>query len=169
MFLNGVTRDSTVKNAAKLAVYEEHMMRIKKPHAPEAVLVDSALKLSYLYLGKKLIGCLYYFVLTIRINCIVWCATYTGAISEPCWSSAPKVNHNEFLTLNWFSKCSGSSIHGYTFCHSEGDNLLIRKNESDIIKYVKPSVIQTLEENGDININKLGGTGSGFLYRIPIP
>lgn len=44
MFLNEVTKVSTVKKAAKLAVYEDTMIKVKNHHIPEAVLVEILLQ-----------------------------------------------------------------------------------------------------------------------------
>ena len=40
----GDSKRSTVKNAAKLAVYEEIMIKVKNHHVPATILVDRALR-----------------------------------------------------------------------------------------------------------------------------
>lgn len=44
MFLKGVTNVSTVKNAARFAVYDETIIRMKNHHTPAAILVEIPLK-----------------------------------------------------------------------------------------------------------------------------
>lgn len=89
--------------------------------------------------------------------------TYIGASSEPCCINAPKMNQKLFLNENWLIRYWGSSTHGYGFCHSLGDNLPIINMAIDTIRYDTPNSNHTVKENGETNINKLGGTGSGFL------
>lgn len=45
----------------------------------------------------------------------------------------------------------------------------MRNKLKETKKYATPSNIHTCMEKGDANVNKLGGTGSGFRYRILIP
>lgn len=79
------------------------------------------------------------------------------------------VNHKEFLTLNWLMRYSGSSMQGNGLVHSLGDSLPMTKKHTDTRKYDTPRDTQTERENGEENMKRLGGTGSGFRYKILIP
>lgn len=95
--------------------------------------------------------------------------TYIGAISDPCCIRLPTVNHNEFLKLNWLTRNSGSSMHGYGFVHSAGLNLPIIKKLKETKMKETANNIHTSMENGKAKVNKLGGAGSGFLNNMLIP
>lgn len=45
----------------------------------------------------------------------------------------------------------------------------MRKKPNDTKRYARPSRSQTVGENGETNIKRLGGTGLGFLYNMEIP
>lgn len=74
-----------VRNAAKLAVYEETIIKVKKHQIAATIRVDMALEqrqLSTEEFEKK--------------NS----KFYLGATSEPCWSKAPVVNQSELFMVN---------------------------------------------------------------------
>lgn len=78
-----------VKKAAKFAVYEETIIRVKKHHIAATVLVDKAL-------NKR--------IKNISLERTTWfnifCYIYFGATSEPCCKSAPVVNHRALFIVN---------------------------------------------------------------------
>lgn len=84
-----------MRNAARLAVYEDTMINVKNHQTPAAILVDIPLKNGPFHTNKC----------SLRKN-------YMGAISEPCCIRLPIVNQSEFLILNWLTRNSGSSMHG---------------------------------------------------------
>lgn len=43
------------------------------------------------------------------------------------------------------------------------------KRQMETTKYAIPSDNQTPKENGDENMKRLGGSGSGFLYKMLMP
>lgn len=108
-------------------------------------------------------------LITLSVYGIWYKKTYFGAISEPCCNTAPVVNHSEFPIVNWFSKWSGSSMHGYGLSHSCGDSLPKIKKHNEMPRYAKPKTIQTPCENGSMKENSLGICIVGFLYKMPIP
>lgn len=92
-----------------------------------------------------------------------------GAMSEPCCISDPIVNQNAFERLNWFSKYSGSSIHGYGLVHSYGLILAMMNSKTDTPQYAVITQSQTNALNGAKNENKLGELFVDFLYNMLIP
>lgn len=60
-------------------------------------------------------------------------------------------------------------MHGYGLVHSLGDNLPMTKKQNETTKYATPSDNHTAMENGEENIKRLGGTGTGLLYNMLIP
>jgi hypothetical protein len=58
-----------------------------------------------------------------EVSFFVLGCTHLGAMSEPCCIREPMVNQRELRRLNWFSRTSGSSLHGWGFSHSYGLNL----------------------------------------------
>lgn len=77
--------------------------------------------------------------------------TYTGAISEPCSSTAPRLNHKAFASVNWFSSASGSSIQGYGFCHSSWHNRPTMYSNSDVPRYASPRHNHTWAKKTNVN------------------
>lgn len=107
---------STVKKAAKLAVYEEIMMSVKNHHNPATIRVDVALR------QFKKISTVDYLVLywVLRIG------LYLGMTSLPCCIKDPMVNHMAFKIVKLFSNISGCCRHGWGLFHSYG--VILRKD-----------------------------------------
>lgn len=76
---------SVAKKAAKFAVYEDTMIRIKNHHTLAAILVEVPLKTG----NQSPSSTLLFFI-----------ATYIGAISEPCCMRPPIENQKELSKLH---------------------------------------------------------------------
>lgn len=92
-----------------------------------------------------------------------------GAISLPCCIRLARVNQNEFRKLNWLIRNSGLPMHGLGFLHSAGQSLPMTNSMRETPKKDAPSKNQTSWEKGLVKEKKLGGSFSGFLYKMLIP
>ena len=113
----GDSSRSTVRNAARFAVYDEIMMRVKNHHIPATIRVDTALPVTHRSdpssppSPRPLDG----------MPPVP--ATHLGAMSDPCCMSDPQLCQKALDRVSSFSNSSGSSTHGYGFTHSYGVNL----------------------------------------------
>lgn len=80
----GEYTDSTVRKAARFAVYDDDMINVKNHQIEATARVDGALCSNENF----------------KVIDKIKPSTYFGAISDPCCNSAPIVNHNEFLKVN---------------------------------------------------------------------
>lgn len=87
---------------------------------------------------------------------------YMGAISEPCCIRLPTENQRAFLRVNWLTRNSGSSMHGYGLVHSSGQKRPMMKRAMETQKKAAASVIQTSTAKGAAKEKKLGGAFFGF-------
>lgn len=151
---------SMVRKAARLAVYEDTIINVKKHQMAATIRVDMALKAHILEdtEDKRERGVQWR-----------WTESYLGATSDPCWSKAPVVNQSALFMVNWFSSTWGSWIQGYGFVHSMGDRRPSIKKQKDTPRYARPRYNQTSFENGSIKEKVVGWLFCGFRYRIAIP
>lgn len=105
-----------VRQAAKLAVYDDTMINVKNHHTDEAIRMDAAFgSISEPYKDR------------------LWLVrpSFISRGERTCCSNAPAANHIELCNVNWFSRKSGLSMHGYGFSHCDGD-ILPRKKKHNV-------------------------------------
>ena len=111
---------STVRKAAKLAVYEDMMIRVKNHQTLPTILpdIDLSVWIRHRYKSRAI-------PLTTSINKALL-ITHLGSISHPCCMKAPKENQR-LLNIVKLLVTVGPSCESST-CHSKGENRLTRNN-----------------------------------------
>lgn len=143
---------STVKKAAKLAVYDDIMISVKNHHIPATIRVDTALiyKKSGIQSGRL--------KLTREKNQIF---TYLGKKSHPCCISDPIANHMQFINVNCVSFLS-CGLHDDGVVHSYGVNLASMNSNTDTPRYAVAMYIHTSNDSGDRKEKRFGGCLTGL-------